>query len=181
MTAHRWLICGLVIAASVAGGVNAQEGSVQPDQQITHSITQAFLHDPIMEEDRITVTVTSGRVYFSGAVHSPVERERAEEIARQVNGVTGVVNNLTVDAPKMWRMDLTIREAIESELARSLYVKDDRIVVHVEDGIALLTGYVESLQERRAASEYAYKGGASLVVNKLKIANLEATNAPEEG
>lgn len=181
MTTLRWLMLGLVMTASVASGVSAQELGVLSDQQIAQSIARTLLTDPVMEEHHITVAVTGGQVYFAGTVHSPVERARAEEIARQTNGVTGIVNGLAVEAPKMWRMDLAIREAIESELSRSLFVKEDRIVVHVEDGVALLTGYVDSLQERRAASDYAYKGGASLVVNKLKIANLEATNAPEEG
>jgi len=160
-------------------GLAGEDVGGQRDQEAMRSIKLALLNDPIMEEHRISVTVTQGRAYFTGTVHSAVEQARAEEIARETPGILQVVDNLAVDPPKTWRMDLTIREAIESTLSRSLYVNEQRIQVQVEDGVAVLTGFVESLQERRAATEYAYNSGASLVVNRLKIAAMEATNAPE--
>ena len=198
----RWLMLVLAVPAPVLAGIwtSSSSSTGQPhrtgqvrlvglaaeddiggqhDQEAMRSIKLALLNDPIMEEDRISVSVTQGRAYFTGTVHSAVEQARAEEIARQTPGVLQVVDNLAVDPPKTWRMDLTIREAIESTLSRSLFVDGQRIQVHVEDGVAVLTGFVESLQERRAARQDAYNSGANLVVNRLKIAAMEATNDPE--
>jgi len=42
-------------------------------------------------------------------------------------------------------------------------------VVKVENGVATLTGTVDSWSEYRAATENAYEGGASSVKNELKI------------
>lgn len=158
---------------------NDATASEQRDQQLAHAILRSLHKDPIMEMHHMTATVTGGRVYFGGTVHSSVERQRAEEIARETEGITGVVNNLTVEAPKFWRMDMTIREVVEAELARSLYVDRARIRITVDDGIVLLTGFVDSNEERRVATDLAYDAGAQLVVNKLIVASREATNSYE--
>jgi osmotically-inducible protein OsmY len=83
--------------------------------------------------------------------------------------VVAVVNNLTVGSTWNSRPDSEIRDRITEEFAWSPFVDADRIVVTVSDGVAVLTGVVEDLRERRAATENAFEGGARQVRNHVKV------------
>lgn len=43
--------------------------------------------------------------------------------------------------------------------------------INVSDGVATLTGKVDTLRERRAATQNGYEGGARKVRNHLKVRN----------
>jgi osmotically-inducible protein OsmY len=77
------------------------------------------------------------------------------------------VNDLTVAAAPPLRMDLRISEVIERDFAMSPTLDLERIKVHSDDGVVLLTGTVDSAEDRRAAADYAYEERARLVVDKL--------------
>jgi osmotically-inducible protein OsmY len=139
------------------------------DRKIAEAIRLGLLNDPLIEEHRIAITVSNGRAYLMGTVHSPVERSRVEQVASRVAGATRIVNDLALAPAPPLRMDLRIGEAIERDFAFSPVLDPDRIKVHVDDGVVLLTGSVDSPEERRAATDYAYQEGAKLVVNKLRV------------
>lgn len=175
-------LSGGASAGAISAGEDQDQGSVllvdlkmvtpvDPlrDRKIAETIRLRLLNDPLIEEHRIAVTVSNGRAYLIGTVHSPVERSRAEQVASRVGGTTQVINDLALDASPPLRMDLTIGEEIEKSFARSPFLNADRIKVHVDDGVVLLTGSVDSQRERLAATDYAYKEGATLVVNKLRV------------
>jgi osmotically-inducible protein OsmY len=65
------------------------------------------------------------------------------------------------------RSEWEIVEDIRDELFWSPFVDSDDIMVTVDDGTATLTARVESLDERCAATENAFEGGA--VANDLRI------------
>ena len=46
---------------------------------------------------------------------------------------------------------------------------EDDITVQVSDGVASLTGAVDTLRDRRIATVNAYEGGARQVRNHLKV------------
>ena len=52
--------------------------------------------DPVANLARVHVDTTGGIVYLNGAVPSTDHKFRAEQVAREVRGVTQVVNNLQV-------------------------------------------------------------------------------------
>jgi len=143
------------------------------DRKIAEAIRLGLLNDPLIEEHRIAVTVSNGRAYLIGTVHSPVERSRAEQVASRVAGSAQITNDLALDAAPPLRMDLRISEAIERDFALSPTLNPDQIGVVVDDGVVLLTGSVDSPQDRLAAAEYAYQEGAKLVVNKLRVATVD--------
>jgi len=51
----------------------------------------------------------------------------------------------------------------------SPFVDGDNITVSVENGIATLTGAVDTKSDRSMAEANAYEGGASQVINKLQV------------
>jgi osmotically-inducible protein OsmY len=62
-----------------------------------------------------------------------------------------------------------VQEDIEDESWWSPFVDGDDISVVVSDGIATLTGTVDTWAEREAATENALEGGATSAVNKLSV------------
>ena len=143
------------------------------DRKIAEAIRLGLLNDPLIEEHRIAVTVSNGRAYLMGTVHSPVERARAEQVASRVAGSAQITNDLALDAAPPLRMDLRISEAIQRDFALSPTLNPDQIGVLVDDGVVLLTGSVDSPEDRLAATNYAYQEGAKLVVNKLRVATAD--------
>jgi hypothetical protein len=50
-------------------------------------------------------------------------------------------------------------------------VDEDRISVPASDGVATLTGEVDTMRDRRASTKNAYEGGPRQVRNHLKVRN----------
>jgi hyperosmotically inducible protein len=66
------------------------------DATITASVNTTLVADKASNFTRIDVDTTQGEVSLNGTVESPQQKSRAEQLARRVDGVKGVVNNLQV-------------------------------------------------------------------------------------
>ena len=66
------------------------------DTTLTATVKTKLSVDKLANLTRIDVDTYNGVVSLNGVVSSPEEKQRAEEIARTVNGVKKVVNNLQV-------------------------------------------------------------------------------------
>jgi osmotically-inducible protein OsmY len=139
------------------------------DAELARKIRLALLRNPYTHQHEIGVTVNNRMVMLDGAVNSNLERAKAEEVVSAVKGVAAVTNNLRV--MKTWtpRDDWEIKKNIEDELWWSPFVDEDEVNVTVADGTATLVGVVDTLRERRVATENAYEGGAKHVRNELKV------------
>ncbi len=159
---------------------------------IAKDVRAAFLRDPYVERQEILVNVDDGVVRLSGTVDSHFERTQADDLAARVRGVTDVVNKLAVEnltyafdpyvdswtrsgyphsgpiARSSFATDWQIEREIESELFWSPFVDHDRVDVRVVDGVATLSGTVDSWSEVDAARENAFEGGAVRVRNELR-------------
>lgn len=168
----------------------AQERSAQA---IAEDVRAALRRDPYVDRYEITVDVEDGTVYLSGSVDSYFEKAQADDLAARVNGVTDVVNSLEAGGSAYgydpyvddwliygfdwydyvpsytYELDQNIRRAIEEELAWSPFVDADEVSVSVNDGIATLTGEVDSWMEKGAARDNAYQAGATYVRNDLIV------------
>jgi osmotically-inducible protein OsmY len=69
------------------------------DAWITTKIQSKFFIDDEVEGD-IDVTTSKGVVTLGGEAQTPEARRQAEEIARETDGVTRVVNRLRVSAKR---------------------------------------------------------------------------------
>lgn len=155
---------------------------------IEADILAAFERDPYLDRNDIAVYVSNGQAELMGDVDSAFERSHAEAIASTINGVTDVVNGLTVDtgdltypsyypyydygyttAGRASQSDWEIAEDIRSELFWSPFVDSDEVNVVVEDGVATLTGTVDTWHEKKVAVKNAYDGGATNVHDRLKV------------
>jgi osmotically-inducible protein OsmY len=74
--------------------VAAKTGRVIDDSVITGKVKAALIADPTTKAHQIEVETFKGTVQLSGWVDSDSARERATEVARNVEGVREVKNSL---------------------------------------------------------------------------------------
>jgi hypothetical protein len=71
-------------------------GTYVDDQKVTAAIKMRLARKEPRSVTRVDVDTFQGTVYLSGAVANPIQKSDAEIAAWQVEGVTQVVNDLTV-------------------------------------------------------------------------------------
>jgi osmotically-inducible protein OsmY len=86
---------GAEIAEKVAVGANAAE-RLAASAALTAKIKSKMALDDLVEAARIDVDTAEGVVRLSGTVGSQAERDRALQLARETEGVTSVVDELTI-------------------------------------------------------------------------------------
>jgi osmotically-inducible protein OsmY len=102
MTNLKKLIFGLSFAGALfvsgcAGDAHKRStGELIDDTALHAKVKAALINDPVVSGTKIDVSVDRGTVVLNGAVNGEVEKRKAEEIARGVDGVRGVENNLVV-------------------------------------------------------------------------------------
>jgi len=72
----------------------AKAGRVIDDSVITGKVKAALIADPTTKAHQIEVETFKGTVQLSGWVDSDTARERATEVARNIEGVRDVKNSL---------------------------------------------------------------------------------------
>lgn len=71
-------------------------GNKIDDSVITAGVKTAMLKDPLMKRMEVSVVTRKGEVQLSGFIDSDLQSQHAVEVARGVEGVTGVVNGTRV-------------------------------------------------------------------------------------
>ena len=94
---RRTLLCTMLLLAPLAAcaPTRTHEGTGEfvDDTVITTKVKAAFINDPLVKVNEITVETFKGRVQLSGFVRNQREVDRAVEIAWQVPGVKAVKND----------------------------------------------------------------------------------------
>jgi osmotically-inducible protein OsmY len=90
------VVAALFVAGCAGDGNKRSTGEVIDDSAIHTKVKAALLNDPIVHGSEIAVHVDRGVVALSGAVNGEVEKRKAEEISRGVDGVRGVENDIIV-------------------------------------------------------------------------------------
>lgn len=92
------LAVSLLVAAPVISGCATERtvGETVSDSAITARVKSELLADPNVSGLNVNVTTYDGQVQLSGYVTSDEQRQQAEKIARSVDGVKSVSNDLIV-------------------------------------------------------------------------------------
>jgi hyperosmotically inducible protein len=84
----------------LAGGCGATSGKsaaqTVDDATITATVKSRLAADTASPVTRVDVDTNNGAVYLSGDVETAEQKTRAEDLARQADGVKAVVNDLHV-------------------------------------------------------------------------------------
>lgn len=92
-------MCLLVAAPLITGCATDHQrtaGQTVDDATITAKVKSQLLADPDVSALNVNVTTYKGQVQLSGYVENPNQRSKAEQIAKNVNGVKSVSNDLIV-------------------------------------------------------------------------------------
>ena len=79
-------------------GTSKQESTVEyfDDTWITTKVKAALLDDPLVKSAEVNVETSKGTVQLSGFVSTSAQMEKAVEIARGIQGVTSVENDMQI-------------------------------------------------------------------------------------
>jgi osmotically-inducible protein OsmY len=132
-------------------------------EDIENSVRDALLANRATESFQISVDAgPNGAVQLTGQVDSWGERQLAGYVAKSVAGITELHNDLEVDyLPR--RPDSEIASEIKGLLKWDAEIEDSTIDVSVRDGIAQLSGTVESAADKDRAMTIAWSAGSKQV------------------
>lgn len=96
------LLLAVGVAAFTSGcagtATRASTGEMIDDSVITAKVKTELIRDEFVKARDVNVDTFRGTVQLSGFVEREEQKQRAGEIARQINGVRDVVNNITIKA-----------------------------------------------------------------------------------
>jgi hyperosmotically inducible protein len=184
----------LLIVITFALAAPACQEQTIDDATLTAKVKAKMIADGRVSATRVTVDSVGGVVTLKGEVPTPQEKTAAEDIAKTVEGVKRVSNEITVNAavagsgaPTVDELKDKAKSAADqvaegakqgaSEAALKLALKGrlvaagfSNIGTEVHDGEVTLTGQVATEKERTAVETIvARENGVKKVVNKLTI------------
>lgn len=184
----RNTVIGTALLLSATTAVNAEsfEGAAN-DAWLTGKIETVFLLNGHLNNFEIDTDVENGTVHLMGTVESDIDRDLAYQLAKGVDGVVEVRNDLQVDADAMprdneadgddtnrsfgtWVDDATTTAAVKSKLVGNSNVAGLQIDVDTRGDVVTLSGRVDSDEQRSLAEELARNtGDVSDVRNQLVV------------
>ncbi|MFY9222789.1 MAG: BON domain-containing protein [Blastocatellia bacterium] len=142
------------------------------DTAITSRVRTRLANDATLHLFRINVDTRQGIVTLSGILPSEDRKRRAGELAAEVSGVRQVENLLQVGQTRRIDRfeDAVITSRITSRLIQDPLTHTLAIDVESQKGTVILTGRVQSEQEKKEAERIARSTtGVVAVENQLEI------------
>jgi hyperosmotically inducible protein len=163
------------------------EGTVK-DGWLTGKIETVYTLNRHLNAFAINTDVENGIVHLTGMVESDIDRDLAGEIAKGIDGVVEVQNDLKVEQSarqaddatvskdgkrsfRTWVDDATTTAAVKSKLVGNANTKGLQIDVDTWGDVVTLSGEVSSSEEKQLAEEIARNtGDVKDVLNQLVVA-----------
>jgi osmotically-inducible protein OsmY len=147
--------------------VHLPSRSERTDEDIARAAVRALESHISVPRERIKVTVHDSRITLEGDVEWQYQRQAAEAAVRNLPGVKGVINWITIK-PRVSPTD--IRSEIEAALRRSAELDAERIAVETDGSKVILRGTVRSWAERAEAERAAWRApGVTQVENHIIV------------
>ena len=178
------LVAGLVAVAPLAAGaqdkmdkavdktkeVAKDTKTVVTDSWLTSKTKIALFADDRVKGSEVKVETKDGVVYLRGKVDSADAKAAADSVAKGIDGVKSVKNDLQVVSPGVRKTvdakDADIAKAVETRVKRESDLK--KVDVRADSGVVTLTGEVPTITASAKASEMARGvNGVRSVKNEL--------------
>jgi hyperosmotically inducible protein len=155
------LCLGLSIMAAVIGTTgcagdryNRSTGEYIDDNSIKARVNDALGNNPDYKFEGVSTLVFKGTVQLNGFVDMSDQKSKAVDIAKGVEGVRKVVNNISVGNQAESADDKQLADQVNSALTQTGY-KFDQVVIHVSQGRVQLGGFVNTPDQKSKAGEAA--------------------------
>lgn len=140
---------------------------VRSDTELAHQVATALQWDVQVPDDRVKARVENGWITLEGQVEWQYQRNAADRAVRDMTGVRGVTNLVTIE-PRVSTYDVTKR--IKDALRRRAELDAGGIEVEAREGTVTLKGTVRSWLERRDAENAAWGAlGVNRVDDRLTV------------
>jgi osmotically-inducible protein OsmY len=147
--------------------VKLSSSSQRTDSEIARAAVNALQWNVVVPDDRIKVVVEDGWITLRGEVDWYYQKEEAERTVRNITGVKGVSNLITVAAVPA---PSDVKQRITEALRRGAQFDAERITVEVTGHKAILKGTVRSYAEMLDAERAARRvPGITEVENRLTV------------
>lgn len=141
--------------------------SERTDEDIAAAAVRAIESNALLDNTTLHMTVSQGWVTLSGEVEWNFQNDDAERLLRQLWGVKGVTNLVTV---KTRPTPAELKDEIEKALIRSAEFDAKKIQVDVQGSKAILKGTVRSWAERDEAERTAWAApGVTQVEDQIEV------------
>lgn len=168
------VIGGAFLAGSANALGKADEKTPRNDAWLTAKTKIALFADARVKGSEINVESAQGAVVIRGKVDSDAAKQAAEGIAKGIDGVKTVKNDLQVVAPsKREAIDdkdeaITIR--VTEQISKDAHLKESVIHARTNAGVVSLTGEVADLTTSAQASSKVWQvPGVKSVKNDLAV------------
>jgi len=168
------VVGGILISGSAYALGKADEKAPVNDSWITAKTKIALFADSRVKGSDINVETTQGAIMMRGKVDSEASKQAAEGIAKGIEGVKSVKNDLQVVAPAMREVtddkDEAITARVNDHISKDAHLKTAGIHAQTNAGVVSLTGEVADLMTSANASWSAWQvPGVKSVKNDLTV------------
>jgi osmotically-inducible protein OsmY len=141
--------------------------AMRDDTDIAQAALDALTWHCAVPEDRIQVTVANGWVTLEGEVDWYYQKDSAYRAIRDLTGIKGVTDRLTIK-PRV--SPTLVKEKIEAAFRRGADLDAARIRVEIQGATVTLRGLVRSWAEYEDAEWAAWSApGVTVVDNRLAV------------
>jgi hyperosmotically inducible protein len=168
------MVGGALLAGSANALGKADEKTPINDAWLTAKTKIALFADARVKGSEINVATTQGEVMIRGKVDSDAAKQAAEGIAKGIDGVKSVKNELQVVAPSKREAiddkDEAITTRVNEQIAKDSDLKKAGIRAQTNAGVVSLSGEVQDLMTSAQASWTAWQvPGVKSVKNDLTV------------
>ncbi|HEY1506192.1 MAG TPA: BON domain-containing protein [Stellaceae bacterium] len=175
-----------LVAGTAAGGYTLVTEQRSPEQLARDAATTATAHkywaDASSDLARdVSATAYDNELLITGLVPNQQMKDAAERLARQVQGVTRIYNEVQVGPLTNFGQDARdnyVSNALRTQLLADTQVRSSNYIVHTLNGIVYIMGYARNGAERELVLSYARNlPNVSQVKSYIKVGS-EAGSPP---
>lgn len=136
------------------------------DDEIARRALNAIAWHSMIPKDSVKVAVEGGWVTLTGTLDWQYQKSDAFDAVRNLYGVKGVVNDISLKASPT---PSDVKKRIEAALKRNAELDAETIQVNVVEGTVTLDGSVDSWSARERAEDAAWAAPGVRRVNDLLV------------
>jgi hyperosmotically inducible periplasmic protein len=167
-----------MLAACTATPTQKTAGEQIDDSVLTGKVKSALVADEATKARQIDVETFRGTVQLNGFVDSAESKAAATRVAKSVEGVQKVDNNLTVGSGTARSAGEVIDDGVVTTKVKAALIADTAVKAHevnveTREGVVKLSGFVDSNDAKSKAAELAGRvAGVKQVQNDIRVKTL---------